>query len=161
MRPDEEEGLMLSTSSRVQVAAATIVLAAVVSAAGLASPEGGLQPLAGVTVDQATVVRHRALGLLGQPRVIVDRHLIARHRALGRLGQEELDRSPDSAVIARHRALGRLPAVSANRASQTETASPNWSPWKKSVLGLAVLAACLLVGFGITRASRASTREAA
>lgn len=147
---------MLSAPSRIQIVVATIVAAAIGAAAGLAGSEGDSPPAAGVTVDQSTVARHRALGLLGEPRVILDRRAIARHRALGRLG-EAPNVFSDSAVIARHRALGRLPAVSANRAGQTETASPNWSPWKESVLGLAVLAACLLVGFGITRASRVST----
>lgn len=161
MRPDKKEGPMLSTSSRIQVAAATVALAAVGCAAGFASSEGGSQPLTGVTVDRATEVRHQALGLLGEPRVIVDHNAIARHRALGRLGQEALHVSSDSAIVARHRALGRLPAVSANRAAQTETSSSNWSPLQKSVLALTVVAVLLLVGFGIVRASRVRTREAA
>jgi len=150
---------MLSTPSRIQIVAATIALAAIGAAAGLASPEGDPQPPAGVTVDQSTAARHRALGLLGEPRVIVDRRAIARHRALGRLG-EALHVFSDSAVIARHRALGRLPAVSANGRTEAEVSSSSRPPWKETVLGLAVLAACLLIGFGLTQASRVRTRRA-
>jgi hypothetical protein len=151
---------MVSTRSRIQMVAATIAAATIGAAAGLASPEGDSQPLAGVTVDQSTAARHRALGLLAQPGVILDHRAIARHRALGRLG-EELHVFSDSAVIARHRALGRLPAVSADGTAQTETGASTRFPWKETVLGFAVLAACVLIGFGLTLASRVRTRGAA
>jgi hypothetical protein len=160
MRPEQKEASMLSALSRIQIVAATIVAAAIGAAAGLAGSEGDSQPLAGVTVDQSTAARHRALGLLGEPRVILDRRAIARHRALGRLGEAPHGFS-DSAVTARHRALGRLPAVRAHGTAQTEADPSSWFPWKKTVLGFAVLAACLLIGFGLTRAGRVRTRRAA
>jgi hypothetical protein len=150
---------MLAAPSRIQIVVATIVAAAIGATAGLASPGDSSAP-AGITVDQSTVARHHALGLLGEPRVILDRHAIARHRALGRLG-EALPVFSDSAVIARHRALGRLPAVSASGVTHTEVRSPSRFLLNETVLGFAAVAACLLIGFGLTRAARVRARRAA
>jgi hypothetical protein len=141
------------------IVGATIVAAAVTAAAGHASSNGGSQPLVGATVDQAIAARHIGLGQLGQPRVIVDHAAIARHRALGRLGQSPV--SKDLAVITRHQALGRLPASNPNGRPQTAATGPSGRfPWKESATGFAAVAACLLIGVGITVAGRARARGA-
>jgi hypothetical protein len=129
---------MLSNRSRVQILAATLAIAAVGATAGLATTESDPQALTGVTVDQSSVTRHRALGQLG----------------------EELHVISDSAVIARHRALGRLPLNGQAGVPSSEARSSRWSSWEASVFGIVALAACLLIGFALMRSRRVRTRGA-
>lgn len=128
---------MSSTRRWVQMVAAAIVTAAIAATAGLAASGNDSQPLAGVTVDQSAVARHRALGQLG----------------------EELHAVSDSAVIARHRALGRLPLESANVVTRSETGPSSRLPWE-SLLGFAAVAAGL-IAVVLTRLSRVRARGTA
>jgi hypothetical protein len=130
---------MLSNRNRVQILAATLAIAAVGATAGLATAESDPQALTGVTVDQSSVTRHRALGQLGEERNVIS----------------------DSAVIARHRALGRLPLDRPAAAPSSEAGSSRWFSWEASALGAAALAACLLIGFALMRSGRVRTRGAA
>jgi hypothetical protein len=130
---------MLSNRIRIQVIAAAIAATALGISAGVGSPASNSERLGGVTVDQAAVARHRALGRLG----------------------EELHVVSNSAVIARHRALGRLPLAPGTGVIRSETSSSGWFPWRESLLGIAVVAACVVVGFGLTRSGRVRTRGAA
>jgi hypothetical protein len=130
---------VLSTHSRAPMVAAAIAAAAIAATAGLASPANDSQPFAGVTVDQSAVARHRALGHLG-----AELHVVS-----------------DSTVIARHQALGRLPAVSVGGTTPAETSASGWFPWRESLLGVAVVTACLLIGFAFTRSGRLRTRGTA
>jgi hypothetical protein len=112
---------MLSTRSRIRMVPVAIAVAAIGATAGLASPASDSQPIAGVTVDQSAVARHRALGRLGtEPHVL-----------------------SDAAAIARHRALGQLPLESANVMTRSEPGSSSWVSWA-SLLGFAALAAGLI-----------------
>ena len=128
---------MFSNRNRIQLLAAAIAAATVGATGALASPPNEAVHLSGVTVDRSAVVRHRALGRLGE-RI----HVIT-----------------DTAVIARHRALGRLPMQ--NSLPQAETTKSGKFPWTASLLGFAAVAACLLVGFAVMRTSRVRTRGAA
>jgi hypothetical protein len=130
---------MLSNRIRIQIIAAAIAATALGMSAGVASPASNSERLDGVTVDQAAVARHRALGRLG----------------------EELHVVSDSVVIARHRALGRLPLEPGNRVTQSDAPSSGSFPWRESLLGVAVVAACLVFGFALTRSGRVRTRGAA
>jgi hypothetical protein len=130
---------MLSNRIRIQIVAAAIAASALATSAGVASPASNSERLDGVTVDQAAVARHRALGRLGE-----DLHVVS-----------------DSAVIARHRALGRLPLEPGNGVTQSEASASGWFPWRESVLGIAVVAACVVLGFALTRSGRLRTRGAA
>jgi hypothetical protein len=130
---------MLSNRIRIQIIAAAIAASALGMTAGVASPASNSERLNGVTVDQAAVARHRALGRLGEGLHVVS----------------------DSAVIARHRALGRLPLAPGSGVSQSEASSAGWFPWRESLLGIAVVAACVVFGFALTRSGRVRTRGAA
>jgi hypothetical protein len=130
---------MLSNHIRIQIIAAAIAATALGTSAGVASPASNSERLNGVTVDQAAVARHRALGRLG----------------------EELHVVSDSAVIARHRALGRLPLAPGSGVIQSEASSSGWFPWTKSLLGIAVVAACVVFGFALTRRGRVRMRGSA
>jgi hypothetical protein len=127
---------MLSNRIRIQIIAAVIAATALGVGAGVASPASSSERLEGVTVDQAAVARHRALGRLG----------------------EELQVVSDSAIIARHRALGRLPLAPGNGVIQGETSSSGWFPWREPLLGIAVVTACVAFGFALTRSGRVRTR---
>jgi hypothetical protein len=135
----QKEASMLSKRNRIQLLAAAIAAATVGATGALASPPIEGARLSGVTVDRSAVARHRALGQLGEPI-----HVIT-----------------DTAVIARHRALGRLPLQNAVGAPQTGTTKSSEFPWTASLLGFAAVAAGLLVGFGLMRASGLRTRGAA
>jgi hypothetical protein len=129
---------MLSNRIRIQIIAAAIAAAALSMGAGVASPASNSDRLDGVTVDQSAVARHRALGRLGEVLHVVS----------------------DSAVLARHRALGRLPLEPGNGVTQDEASSSGWSPWRESLFGVAVVAACAAFGFALARRGRIRTRGA-
>lgn len=131
---------MLSKRNRMQTLAVTMASAAVASTAALGGTPSEAPLLSGVTVDQSAVARHRALGRLGEPtpRVITD-----------------------SAVIARHRALGRLPVQSTFNALPGETTESGEFPWTVFLVGIAAVAACLLVGFGLIRSHGVRARGTA
>ena len=130
---------MFSNRIRIQLIAAAIATTALGMMAGVATPASNSERLNGVTVDQAAVARHRALGRLG----------------------EELHVVSDSGVIARHRALGRLPLAPGNGVIQSEASSSGWFPWTESLLGIAAVAACIVFGFALRRSGHLRTRGAA
>jgi hypothetical protein len=54
-------------------------------------------------------------------------------------------------MSARHRALGRLPLQNPIGGIQSETTESGSFPWEASLLCLAAVAACLIVGFAVAR----------
>jgi hypothetical protein len=75
---------MLSNRIRIQIIAAVISATALGVGAGVASPASSSERLEGVTVDQAAVARHRALGRLGEElQVVSDSAIIAPSSGVG------------------------------------------------------------------------------